>query len=131
MRPDAPPDSQHACNMNIEIRATNVEVSAALEEHVTKTVRAALRPQRDSVVRVVVRICDLNGPEGGRDIHCHVIARLRGRSMVVHDLAGEPFAAVSQAAARLGELMTSVIERHRISRDGVRYVTSVTRSSDP
>lgn len=117
--------------MNIEVRATNVEVSAALEEHVHKKVRAALRLHRDSVVRVVVRICDVNGPRGGRDMHCHIIARLQGRSLVVHDLADDPYAAVTNAASRLGELTTSVIERHRVSRDSLRYVTNVIRSSEP
>jgi ribosome-associated translation inhibitor RaiA len=112
--------------MNIEIRATNVEVTSALEQHITRKIRGAIGAQRDHLDRVLVRICDVNGPKGGRDIHCHVVARLRGRTLVVHDLAGDAYEAASNASARLSELMVSVVERHRPSRTSVRYVTSVT-----
>ncbi|MBX3205385.1 MAG: HPF/RaiA family ribosome-associated protein [Labilithrix sp.] len=111
--------------MNIEIRATNVEVTVALEQHITTKFRGAIGAQRDHLDRVLVRICDVNGPKGGRDIHCHVVARLRGRTLVVHDLAEDAYAATTHAAARLSELMVSVIERHRPSRASLRYVTSV------
>jgi len=111
--------------MNIEIRATNVEVTTALEEHITRKIRGAVGAERDHLDRVLVRICDVNGPKGGRDIHCHVVARLRGRTLVVHDLGGDAFEAAANAAARLSELMVSVIERHRPSRSSLRYVTSV------
>ena len=112
--------------MNIEIRATNVEITTALEEHITRKIRLAVGAQRDHLDRVLVRICDVNGPKGGRDIHCHVVARLRGRTLVVHDLAEDSTEAATNAAARLGELMVSVVERHRPSRTSLRYVTSVT-----
>lgn len=112
--------------MNIEIRATNVEITSALEEHITRKVRLAIGAQRDHLDRVLVRICDVNGPMGGRDIHCHVVARLRGRTLVVHDLAGDAHEAATNAAARLSELMVSVVERHRSSRASSRYITSVT-----
>ncbi len=111
--------------MNIEIRATNVEITTALEEHITRKIRGAIGAQRDHLDRVLVRICDVNGPNGGRDIHCHVVARLRGRTLVVHDLAEDALDASTNAAARLSELMVSVVERHRISRATGRYVTSV------
>lgn len=113
--------------MNIEIRATNVETTAALEEHITRKIRAAIGAQRDRLDRVVVRICDVNGPKGGRDTHCHVVARLRGQTLVVHDRAVDPYQASTGAAARLGELITSVIERHRPSRSSLRYVTAGAR----
>jgi ribosomal subunit interface protein len=115
--------------MNIEIRATNVEVTAALEQHITTKISAAVRFQRDHLDRVLVRICDVNGPKGGRDIHCHVVARLRGRTLVVHDLAEDAYDAATHAAARLSELMVGVVERYRPSRASLRYVTSVTGPS--
>lgn len=115
--------------MNLEIRATNVEVTAALEQHVAAKVRSALGVRRDQLDRILVRICDVNGPSGGRDVHCHVVARLRGRTLVVHDLADDSFVAVTQAAARLAELMVSVVERYRTSRMSRRYATSVTEPS--
>lgn len=67
--------------MNIEIRARNVEITAALEEHIT----------RKSVAEDAVEV-----------------------------------EAATNAAARLGELMVSVVERHRTSRASLRYATSVT-----
>lgn len=111
--------------MNIEIRATNLEISAALEEHVTTKISAAVRARRDQLERVLVRLSDINGPKGGRDIHCHVVARLCGRTLVVHDLSENAYDAATHAAARLSELMVSVVERHRPSRKSVRYATPV------
>jgi putative sigma-54 modulation protein len=110
--------------MNIEIRATNVGVTDALEQHITTKVRAAVGAQREHLDRVLVRICDVNGPKGGRDIHCHVMVRLRGRTLVVHDLAEDAYLAATHAAARLSELIVSVVERRRDSRASLRFAHS-------
>lgn len=109
--------------MNIEIRTTNVEVSSALAEHVTTMVGAAVRPQRDHLVRVLVRICDVAGPEGRPNVHCHVVARLRGRSLAVHDRAEDAFNAVTRASARLSELVLSLDDRNGAPRTTSRYTT--------
>jgi ribosome-associated translation inhibitor RaiA len=94
--------------MNIEIRTTNLELSAQLTDYVTARVSQALRAQRDHLDRVLVRLCDSNGPDGGRALHCNIVARLRGRTIVVHDRGDDAYAAAKNAVARLSELLHSM-----------------------
>lgn len=93
--------------MNIEIRITNLELSAKLVDYVEQRVRQALRSQRDHLERALVRLCDANGPDGGRDVHCNIVARFRGRSFCVHDRGADAYTAATQAIARLRELLAT------------------------
>jgi ribosome-associated translation inhibitor RaiA len=98
-------------NPNIEIRATNLELPAKLTDYVSTRVRQALRLDRDHVERVLVRLCDNNGPDGGREVHCNIVARLRGRTLVVHDSGADAYTAATQAVARLREVLTTFGDR--------------------
>lgn len=97
--------------MNIEIRATNLELSAKLTDYVSMRVQQALRAERDHLERVLVRLCDNNGPDGGRDVHCNIVARLRGRSLIVHDCGADAYTAATQAVARLREVLVTFNDR--------------------
>jgi ribosome-associated translation inhibitor RaiA len=116
MRPDAACPARQTLAMNIEIRFTNVELPAKLVDYVELRVRQVLRSHRDHLDRVLVRLCDSNGPEGGRDVHCNIVARLRGHSIVVHDRGADAYTAATHAIARLRELLTAFDHRSRRAR---------------
>lgn len=97
--------------MNIEIRVTNLELSAKLSDWVSLRVKQALRGERDHVERVLVRLCDNNGPDGGRDVHCNIVARLRGRTLVVHDSGPDAYVAATNAVMRLREVLMTFSDR--------------------
>jgi ribosomal subunit interface protein len=89
--------------MKIEVRASNLTVSEALEAHILRKLDFALRRFAAGVDRVVVRLVDLNGPKGGLDKRCRIAAHLSAPapSVIVEAVDADTYVAVSQAAARL------------------------------
>ncbi|HVJ89587.1 MAG TPA: HPF/RaiA family ribosome-associated protein [Labilithrix sp.] len=97
-----------------ELRSSNVPISLALRDHVTRRVDFAIRRFAHRVERVVVRITDLNGPKGGLDKRCRIVARLSpARSVVVEATDADAYVAVSQAAIRLDERVSRALARCR------------------
>lgn len=101
--------------MRIEVRGSNFPMSEALEGHVCRKVELASRRFADRIESVVVRLVDLNGPKGGRDKRCRIAARLSisAPRIVVEAIDPDPYLAVTQAAARLDEMITRVVARTR------------------
>lgn len=66
----------------------------------------AVRRFRHRLGRVTIRLVDLNGPKRGVDSRCTMTADLvDGRQVFVAATAAWPFAAITQAAARLNEAL--------------------------
>ena len=101
--------------MQIEVRVSNVAMSEALEAHITRRVDFALRRFAPRVVRVVVRLVDLNGPKGGLDKRCRMAAELSPplQGVIVEAIDADAYVAVSQAAARLAERVTRALTRQK------------------
>jgi ribosome-associated translation inhibitor RaiA len=90
--------------MKIDIRSSNVPLSAALRDHTAHRIRLALRSMASRIDRVVVRLVDVNGPKGGPDKVCRMDVRLlpAGR-LFVEATEADAYVAVIQAARRLDE----------------------------
>src|SRR5687768_5308788 len=101
--------------MEIEVRVSNVAVSEALESHIRRRIDFALRRFAPRVVRVVVRVVDLNGPKGGPDKRCRMVAYLSSpaKNIIVEATDADAYVAVSQAAARLDDCVTRALVRRR------------------
>jgi len=98
--------------MRIFVRHTNVPISEALDAHVQRKLRGALRRFTDRVAAVAVRLVDENGPRGGVDTRCRVVVELTGGGqLVVEGLAADAYVAVTQAAARLHRQLGRALAR--------------------
>ncbi|GJM23428.1 MAG: hypothetical protein DHS20C15_33430 [Planctomycetota bacterium] len=98
--------------MKFEFRARGLKLSKALRDHVEARLHYALGRFGDRVRRVQVQFTDVNGPRGGEDIECRVLARLAPRGeIVVQELRGNPFAAAALAAQRVGYSASRFFER--------------------
>jgi ribosome-associated translation inhibitor RaiA len=98
----------------IEIRTSNLPFSVALREHVARRLDFALRRFGSRVELVVVRLVDVNGPRGGPDKRCRLLAHLSpSRTVLVEATAADAYAAVSQAAACLDERVSRALSKHR------------------
>jgi putative sigma-54 modulation protein len=119
--------------MEIEVRASNVAVSEALETHILRRIDSALRRFAPRVARVVVRLVDLNGPKGGLDKRCRITAELCSPApgMIVEATDADAYVAVSQAAARLDERVTRVLARRRSRSASTRAVVRRLRGRAP
>jgi putative sigma-54 modulation protein len=103
--------------MKVMIRTRGMDPSDALARHCERRLAFALGRFR-GVDRIGVRLDDVNGPRGGEDIVCLAIAYHDARSpIVVRAVAGDAYAAVDLAAAKLAEVIARVL--HRARRDRV------------
>jgi putative sigma-54 modulation protein len=100
--------------MRIQVRSVNLPLDKRTREEVESRLQAALGRLERRIRRVGVRMVDVNGPRGGRDISCLVEVRLRPRGMLFiertdSDLAG----AVGRAAEAARMAITRSRERSR------------------
>jgi len=98
----------------IDLRSSNVSVSLALHEHIVRRLDFSVRRFAHRIERVVVRLADINGPRGGPDKRCRILAVLDGpETVVVEATDADAYAAVSQATMRLEERVARVLMRRR------------------
>jgi putative sigma-54 modulation protein len=100
--------------VKIQVRAVTIELDARTREEIEAIVRTALGRHERRIARAAVRVADLNGPRGGRDLSCliDVSMRPRGRLYIEEtdvDLRG----AVGQAAEAASVAVTRSLERIR------------------
>ena len=100
------------------IRAGQAETTEALREHAARRLSFALRRFQGQIRDLTVRVIDVNGPRRGVDSRCSVTADLvDGHRLFVEATAAWPFAAITQAASRLGEALRRMHRRqteHRV-----------------
>ncbi|HEU4538176.1 MAG TPA: HPF/RaiA family ribosome-associated protein [Polyangiaceae bacterium] len=113
-----------------ELRSQSLPVSEALREHVARRLDFALRRFARRVDGVVVRLVDLNGPKGGPDKRCRIVARLEpAQSLVVEATDPDLYVAVSQAALRLdGQVARALTRRAPKGERGARRPTAAARA---
>ena len=98
----------------LDLRSPNVPISVALREHVVRRLDFAVRRFAHRIARVVVRIVDVNGPRGGPDKRCRIVAHLEGaQTALVEATDSDAYVAVSQAALRLDERVSRALTRRR------------------
>lgn len=103
--------------MKVRVRGLTLELDEALKEHAQRRVLFALGRFSARLDGVEVRLHDANGPRGGPDKVCHMLARLqRWGAVRVEETDADAFAAVARAAERLGRGVAREVERRRESR---------------
>lgn len=100
--------------MRLEIRRQSIEIDDEVRSHVERRLAFALGRFRTRVSRVTVYLADLNGPKGGVDKSCRMVAHL-GRSgpVTVEDRDAELSPLIDRAADRLARTVQRVLERAR------------------
>ncbi len=100
--------------MTIDVRSSNLPISEALREHIARRLDFAIRRFAGGISRVVVRLVDVNGPKGGSDKRCRIIAHFSTRgSVMVEAIHEDVYAAASHAAIRLDERVSRALQRRR------------------
>lgn len=90
----------------------NVPISEPLQQHIERRLAFAFRRHAARVDHVVVRLVDLNGPKGGPDKRCMMVAQLSSAEVVIAEATdADAYAAVSLAAARLDSRATRILRR--------------------
>jgi ribosomal subunit interface protein len=100
--------------MFLNASGVNFRLTPAIERHVEQRVGGAVSSAAGSVQDVSVRLRDTNGPRGGVDKACRIVAWLRNRvTVVVEAVHGDLYAAIDAASAKLKEAVRRRTKRQR------------------
>ena len=100
--------------MRLSVRTLGMETTDAIRAHVERRVRFAVGRFGQRLEEVSVRLGDANGPRGGTDKTCRVVATLGGTGrLVVEDADADLYVAVDRATNRLGRAVARAVERRR------------------
>ncbi len=100
--------------MQLEIHARNVRVTEKLRTHIERKLNFALGRFEPRIDRLSVHVEDVNGPRGGMDKKCRLLASVRPSYRVVVEETNEDiYAGVARAAERMGQAIRKRIERRR------------------
>ena len=69
--------------MNLQMVAQDFSLTPSLQNYLQRRISAAFARASSRVMRVVVRLRDLNGPRGGCDMVCQISVTMPGQSDVV------------------------------------------------
>jgi ribosome-associated translation inhibitor RaiA len=87
--------------MLMQVRTQGLSLAGAIERHLERRVRAALRAFASRVSAVTISFSDVNGPRGGPDLHCAVTLELIPSGSVRGEATDEDLvAAMTKALAR-------------------------------
>lgn len=100
--------------METEIRAVNVRLGREARLQMDRNVRLTMDRFGGRIRRLVVSVSDVNGPRGGIDKRCRIIADLGRAGAVVAGGAGETvWEAAAAAAGRLKTTLVRMLESRR------------------
>ena len=107
--------------MQLLVSGRNFKIGEELREHVDRRVQFALGKFDAEIDRVEVGLSDVNGPRGGIDKQCRIVAKMRSLGTLVVEYADEDFyAVVSRAADRIGRSVSRALDRRRTVKNSRR-----------
>jgi putative sigma-54 modulation protein len=98
---------------DVFVRGAQKDTTDALREYALRRLSFAVRRFRHRAHHITVRLVDLNGPRRGVDARCSMTVDLvDGGLLFVAATAASPFAAITRAAGRLGEVLRRASRRY-------------------
>jgi len=109
--------------MEIDLQSRDLMVTYSLREHVNKRLKFALSTFNEYILKVVVRLSDINGPKGGIDQHCHLHVVLKGLpDVVIEDTEENLYTAVDSATQRASQAVDRKIKRQNTRHSKGRHL---------
>lgn len=102
--------------MRVLIHPRTITADQELRVRIDEVLTTALDPVRSRLEWVDLYLTDVNGPRGGPDKQCRVVAHLQSGPVVVSQTGRNPLAAVMAAAQRCRRLIRSRLTRRRHQR---------------
>ncbi len=100
--------------MEVHLLANEFSLTPSLREYVLKRLGYAFSPARDRIGSIAVRLRDLNGPRGGRDMQCQVHVTMPGRpDVVIKTVQEDMYAAIDDAIKRAAYRALRIVMRKR------------------
>jgi ribosome-associated translation inhibitor RaiA len=97
-------------------------ITPSLREYLEHRLHAAFSPVRGRIGDIAVRLRDLNGPRGGRDMQCQVSVSMPGKPVVViREVQENMYNAIDRAVKRAAYRVSRIVSRgHQSVRQAVR-----------
>ena len=103
--------------MRCDIRGPKSLLTQDLIRYTERRLEFALSRFGHVIHRVTVHLGDMNGPKGGVDQRCHMVARVRtGSPLVIVEHDSNPLTLIDRATDRLGHALARRIDRHKGAR---------------
>jgi ribosomal subunit interface protein len=99
--------------MLIDTRTIGFSLTDAILRHVEARLGAALGPLSRRVLKVTVRLEDVNADHGGDDKRCSIVMALRGQGVAIAEAtSSDLYAAVDKASTRIRRSVLRTVKRH-------------------
>lgn len=100
--------------MDVRIIAQEFSLTPSLRERLDRRLRYAFSHTSNKVMRIIVRLRDLNGPRGGPDKVCQVSITMPGRAELrVREVHEDLYTAIDRAVRRAANSAMRVMTRRR------------------
>jgi ribosomal subunit interface protein len=100
--------------MQFEIASPDFPITEAIRERVQTKVQKALNHFEDRLGQVHVGLTDVNGPRRGEDKRCRIECNIQSLCrLAVEDTQRDLYAAIDQAAERMGRAVERQITKRR------------------
>jgi hypothetical protein len=95
------------------IHPRNITADAELRARTTEALESTLAPILSRLLWVDAYLTDVNGPRGGLDKRCRVVAHAATGPVVVERIGRDPVTVAAEAAARCRRLVLTRMKRDR------------------
>lgn len=100
--------------LQLRIIGRSGRVTESTREYIRRRVAYALARFESRIQSVTIRLDDLNGPKGGLDKHCRMMAKLQPSGHILAEVTDARVeSAIARAADRLSRVLRTEIERLR------------------
>lgn len=100
--------------MQMDIQSHGFSLTDGIRDYVMKHLAYALAHGDESIMRVIVRLSDINGPRGGDDKRCLIEVRIKAApAVVIEDTEADLYRAIDRAAERAGRTLARRLARQR------------------
>jgi len=107
--------------MQVHFITNEFFLTPSLRDYLSKRIQFAFVALQNRIATVSVRLRDLNGPRGGRDMLCQLSVVIPGRpKLLIKDIQEDMYVAIDCAVKRASYRASRLIERQR---EAVRKVT--------
>jgi ribosomal subunit interface protein len=98
--------------MQIEMQSRDLPLTPPIQAYITRRLSFALSAQWSRIQRVMVRLSDINGPRGGKDMRCQIRVKLNNSAeLMIEDTQAEIKVAIDRAASRLSRSVRRKVAR--------------------
>lgn len=100
--------------MQVRMLSKEFSLTPSLRDYLERRLNFAFSAARGRIGDIAVRLSDLNGPRGGRDMLCQVAVTLPGRpGVIIKEVQEDMYTAIDRAVKRAAYRVIRLLARQR------------------